>query len=115
MRLRPPQNTQGLQSSERTYGELLHQSISNCCQHLGCLCTSAKQKYRDRITEEKEKVALLLCQAKGEHSRLVPQELCLPSLVCRERLHSQAGVYDKEQGSNSLVFFLLQFQKGWVC
>ena len=26
--------------------------------------------------EEKERVALLLCQAKGEHSRLVPQDLC---------------------------------------
>ena len=27
--------------------------------------------------EEKERIALLLCQAEGEHSRLVPQELCL--------------------------------------
>ena len=27
--------------------------------------------------EENGRVALLLCQAKGEHNRLVPQELCL--------------------------------------
>ena len=40
--------------------------FSNCCQNLGSLCTSAKKKYGDRIMEEKERVALLLCQAKGE-------------------------------------------------
>ena len=57
--------------------------------------------------EEKEKLALLLCQAKGDHSRLVPQELCPPSLVSRKRLYSQAGVYDKDQVSSSLV-------KEWV-
>ena len=51
---------------------LLHQ----CCQNLGCLCTNANQKYGDRVTEEKERVALLLCQAKGKHSRLAPQGLC---------------------------------------
>ena len=27
------------------------------------------------LMEEKERVALFLCQAKGKHSRLVPQEL----------------------------------------
>ena len=48
-------------------------------------------------------MALLLCQAKGEHF----------SLVSKERLYSQAGVCDNFQGNNSLVFcFLLQFQKG---
>ena len=59
--------------------------------------------------EEKERVVLLLCQAKGEHSRLGPQELCPapPSVVTREKLHSQAEVYDKDQGSNSLAFFFL--------
>ena len=40
--------------------------------------TNAKQKYRDRAMEEKERVALFLCQAEREHSRLVPQELCPP-------------------------------------
>ena len=30
----------------------------------------------ETITEEKERVALLLCQSKGKHSRLGPQELC---------------------------------------
>ena len=45
-----------------------------CYQNLSSLCTSAKGKYGDRITEEKERMALLLCQAKEEHSRLA-QEL----------------------------------------
>ena len=44
-----------------------------CCQNLGSLCTNAKQKYGDRVME-KERVALLLCQTKGEHSRLAAQE-----------------------------------------
>ena len=44
------------------------------------------------------------------HSRLVTQELCsTSSLVSKERVHSQAGVCDKDQGGNSLVFVLLQF------
>ena len=47
-----------------------------CCQNLGSLCTNAKQKYGDKVME-KERVALLLCQAKGEHSRLAAQEQCL--------------------------------------
>ena len=33
---------------------------------------------RKSYGEEKEKVALVLCQAKGEHSRLALQELCSP-------------------------------------
>ena len=32
----------------------------------------------ETVMEEKESVALLFCQAKGEHNRLVPQELCPP-------------------------------------
>ena len=50
--------------------------------------------------EDKERVALLLCQGKGEHSRLAPQELCpRPPLVSRERLHSQVRLCDKDQGT----------------
>ena len=41
----------------------------DCCQNLGSLCTNARQKYGDRVMEEKERVALLLCQAKGELSK----------------------------------------------
>ena len=37
---------------------------------------NAKQKYGDRVMKEKWRLALLLCQTKEEHSRLVPQELC---------------------------------------
>ena len=33
------------------------------------LLTSAKQKHRDRVLSEGEKIALLLCQAKESHSR----------------------------------------------
>ena len=40
------------------------------------LCHDIEQKYRDRVMEEKERMALFLCQAKGEHSRLAPHELC---------------------------------------
>ena len=47
-----------------------------CCQNLGSLCTNDEQKYGDGVMEENERVALLLCQAKGEHGRLAPQELC---------------------------------------
>ena len=36
------------------------------------------------------------------------------TLASRERLHSHAGVCDKDQGSNNLVFFSLQFHKGGV-
>jgi len=61
---------------------------------------------------EKERVALLPCQAMGEHRRLVPQKLCPLSLVSRERLYSQAGVCDKDEGSDSPALFLLQFSKG---
>ena len=46
------------------------------CQNLGSRCTDAKQKYRGRVMEEKEKVALFLRQTKGKHNRLAPQELC---------------------------------------
>ena len=53
--------------------------VQNYCPNLGSLCISAKKKYRDRVMGEKERVTLSLCQT-GEHSRLVPQELCqLPS------------------------------------
>ena len=64
-------------------------STGHCCQDLGWLCTSAKQKYGDRVIEKKKRVALLLCQGKGEYSRLAPQEPVPPSLVSRERLYSQ--------------------------
>ena len=37
------------------------------CQNLGFLCASAKQKYGDRVMEEKKRVALLPCQSKEEH------------------------------------------------
>ena len=47
-----------------------------CWQDLGSLYINAKQKHRDRVVEEKERVALVLSQAKGDHSRLAPQELC---------------------------------------
>ena len=48
----------------------------------------------------------------GEHRRLAPQKLCALSLVSRERLYSQAGLRDEDEGSDSLVFFLLRFPKG---
>ena len=43
------------------------------------LCAPMPKKYGDRVMEKKEKkrMALFLCQAKREHSRLVPQN-CAP-------------------------------------
>ena len=80
------------------------------------LCTNARQNYGDRVMEEKERVALLLCQAKGELSKQASaSRTAVPSLVSRERFYSQAGEWGKDQGSNNLAFFfLLQFQKGGV-
>ena len=52
-----------------------------CWPNLGSLCTKAKQKYRDRVMEEKKRVALSVGQVKGEHSGIAPQELCPLSLV----------------------------------
>ena len=61
----------------------------------------------DTVMEDEERVTLFLCQTKGEHSMLMPQELCPHSLVNKERLSNQEGVCDKSQGSNSLAFFFL--------
>ena len=41
---------------------------SYCCQNVGFLHTSAKQKYRDRVLEEKERIAIFLCQARKKES-----------------------------------------------
>lgn len=76
-----------------------------CWQDLGPLCISAKQKYRDRVVEEKERVAFFLSQAKGERSRLGPQERC-PSLLSRESCFSQAGL-TRVKALRVLQFFLL--------
>ena len=64
--------------------------------------------------EEKERVALLFCQAKGEHSRLALQELCVPLLGELGEVIS-SGVCDKDQGSNSLHPFFCKVSKGWCC
>ena len=64
--------------------------------------------------EDKERVTLFLCQTKGEHSTLMPQELCPHSLVNKERLCNQEGVCDKNQGSNSLAFFFLLPSFKWM-
>ena len=41
--------------------------------------------------EEKERVVLLLCQAKREHSRLAPQELCPQGWAISEHPHFTPG------------------------
>ena len=38
-------------------------------------CAPMRNRNTDAVME-KERVALFLCQAKGEHSRIAPQELC---------------------------------------
>ena len=48
--------------------------------------------------EEKERVALF-CQGKGGTQEDSASSTVPPSLVSRERLYPQAGVYSKDQGS----------------
>ena len=80
-----------------------------CWQDLGSLCTSAKQKYRDRVAEEKERVALFLCRAKGDHRRLAPQELCpSPWWVGRDSLVRQECMIRIQTLTVLQFFFLLQ-------
>ena len=64
--------------------------------------------------EEKERIALLLCQAEEEHSRLVPQELCPHSLVSRETLYSQTGVSHRIKAITVLYSFFCKVQRGGV-
>ena len=75
--------------------------VWGCCQSLGSFCTNAKQKYRDRVMEEIERVALFLYQAKEEHSRLVPQELCPPPCCIGEA--TQSGSNPCQEGSSLLL------------
>ena len=51
-----------------------------CVAKILALCAPMPKKYGGSVMEKKEKkrAALFLCQAKREHSRLVPQELCPP-------------------------------------
>ena len=58
------------------------------------LCALMRNRNTDTIME-KERVALFLCQAKGVHSKIVPQELCLPSgyLLIVELTRFSAEVY----------------------
>ena len=71
------------------------------------MALSAQVLGKKIIVEEKETV-IFLCQAKRKHSRLAPQELfrSYPHLV--RGYIVWGGVCEKEQGSKSLVFFLLQ-------
>ena len=64
-------------------------------------------RYGDRVWEEKERVALFFARQSGEHSRLVPQELCPPpgGIGRSYRWVSRSAVCDKDQRSNSLTFF----------
>ena len=80
------------------------------------MCTNAKQKYGDTIitiTEEKERMAPLLCYAKGEHSRLGTQEL-YPILVSRKRLYSRQEYVIRIKAVIVYSFFC-KVSKGWVC
>ena len=55
-----------------------------------------------------------LCQAKGRHSRLAPQELCPPVLGNYRgsyRWNWQSRVSDKDESGEGPVFFFLQYFK----
>ena len=58
------------------------------------------------VMEEREKVALFLCQATREPSRLFPQELCPhPWAIGKGLNRHEVGVGDKDQSSDWLAFF----------
>ena len=75
-----------------------------CCQNLSFLCTNAKQKNGGGVTEER--VALLLWQAKGEHSRLVPQEP-VPSFWSVGRGYIDRQEYVIRNKAVTALYFLL--------
>ena len=78
--------------------------------NIDSLCSNAKQKYGDRAIE-KERTALLLCQAKWGHDRLMPQD-CAPLPVSRERLNGQAGYKIRIKAVTVLHSCSAKFQKG---
>ena len=78
------------------------------------LYSNAKQKYGDRAIDEKERMALLLCQAKWGHDRLMPQD-CAPLPVSRERLNSQAGYTIRIKAVTVLHSSFHKVSEGWGC
>ena len=77
---------------------------------LASLCTKTEQKYGDRDFGGRERWLYFSAWQKGRHSRLAPQELCPPILGIREDFtcedHNPGGVYDNDQSSEGLAFFL---------
>ena len=69
--------------------------------------------------EEKERVALFLCQAKGEHSRLVLQELCSPRWGIGRgyivRGGGQRYVIRIKAATVLHSSFFCKVSKGWSC
>ena len=69
--------------------------------------------------EEKGRMALFLCQAKREHSRLVPQELCPPPWGIGRgyiaKTHGQGYVIRIKAVTVSHPSFFGKISKGWGC
>ena len=55
----------------------LESELHGDAKNLGSQCTNAKQKQTEIWRKRR---SFILCQAKGKHSQLAPQELCPPSL-----------------------------------
>ena len=81
------------------------------------LCAPMPKKYGDRVMEKKEKkrVALFLCQAKREHSRLVPQELCPPPWWVGSGYVVRQGYDIRIKAATLLHSFFCKFSKEWGC
>ena len=60
------------------------------------------------LMEEKERMTLLLCQAKGDHSRLGPQELCPPLMSL---IHIRDPVDNHMGGPSGLNQQLLNIER----
>ena len=55
-------------------------------------CAPMPNRNVEKVLEERDRVALFICQAKREHSRLEPQELCLLHWGISEKWKSHSSV-----------------------
>ena len=78
-------------------------------KNLGSRCMMLNRNMETEIWRPRNREAFyFLCQAKGRHSRLAPQELCPPLLGNYRdsyRGSSQSEVSDKDQNGEGLAFF----------
>ena len=73
----------------------------------------AKQKYGDRVTEEKERVALLLCLARGDLEASASRTVS-PSLMSKRGYIVRQGYVIKINAATVFISSSAKFRKGEV-